>query len=138
MQDDIEAPVALAEEQLIITKVTRATGSVRLSTHVEEHLARVDETLSRTDVQMERVPVNLVVDAVPEIRTEGDTLVYPIVEDEHVKQLVLRDEVRITRRVRAEPFSQDVVLRRVRADVEQVAASPTTEHPPRNPEGSST
>ena len=129
-QGDLRAPVKLAREELTVTKVTRSTGSVRLSTHVEEHLERVQEMLRRTDVQMEHVPMNVVVDVVPEIRTEGDTLIYPIVEEVLVKQIILREEVRITRRVSAEPFSQDVVLRRVHADVEHLAPDASAESLP--------
>ena len=127
MSDDQIAqsgPVALAHEELTVSKRTVSTGSVRLSTHVEQHLEHVRETLSRTDVEVERISIGRVVDAVPEIRSEGDTLVYPIVEEILVKQLVLREEVRITRRQRSEPFAQDVTLRRVRADVEHVPAPP--------------
>ena len=107
-----------------------SSSSVRLATRVEQHLERVRETLLRTDVLMERVAVDRVVDHVPEIRTEGDTLVYPIVEEVLVKQLVLREEVRITRRQSSTPFDQDVALRRVRADVDHVPASPRPQAPP--------
>ena len=132
-QGDLCAPIGLAQEELTVTKLTRATGSVRLSTHVEEHLTQVREVLRRTDVQMEHVPMTVVVDVLPEIRTEGDTIVYPIVEEVLVKQLILREEVRITRRVRAEPFSQDVVLRRVRADVEHLAPEASADPPLEQP-----
>ena len=133
MSDDQRGPgdvVRLAEEELDVRKRTVSTGSVRLSTHVEQHLEQVRETLLRTDVIMERVAVDRVVDHVPEIRTEGDTLVYPIVEEVLIKQLVLREEVRITRRQSSAPFAEDVVLRRVRADVDHVPASLRPQAPP--------
>ena len=133
MSDDqrgLDGVVHLAEEELVVRKRIVSTGSVRLSTHVEQHLEQVRETLLRTDVIMERVAVDRVVDHVPEIRTEGDTLVYPIVEEVLVKQLVLREEVRITRRESSTPFAEDVILRRVRADVDHVPASPLPQAPP--------
>ena len=133
MSDDQRGPgdvVRLAKEEIDVRKRTVSTGSVRLSTHVEQHLEQVRETLLRTDVIMERVAVDRVVDHVPEIRTEGDTLVYPIVEEVLIKQLVLREEVRITRRQSSAPFAEDVVLRRVRADVDHVPASPRPQAPP--------
>ena len=133
MSDDQRGPsdvVHLAEEELTVRKRTVSTGSVRLSTHVEQHLEQVRETLLRTDVLMERVAINRVVDFIPDIRTEGDTLVYPIVEEVLVKQLVLREEVRITRRKSSAPFAEDVILRRVRADVDHVPASPRPQAPP--------
>ena len=129
-QIDRDETVGLAHEELTVVKRTVSNGFVRLSTHVEEHLEQVRDTLSRVEVEIERVSIGRVVDAVPEIRTEGDTLVYPIVEEIVVKQLVLREEVRITRRQRSEPFAQDITLRRVRADVEHVPAPPRPASPP--------
>ena len=132
-QGDRSKVIGLAQEELAVTKLTRATGSVRLSTHVEEHLEQVREVLRRTDVEIEHVPMDVAVDVLPEIRTEGDTVVYPVVEEVLVKQLILREEVRITRRVRAEPFNQDVVLRRVRAEVEHLAPEASPEPPLEQP-----
>lgn len=132
-QGDRSKVIGLAQEELAVTKLTRATGSVRLSTHVEEHLEQVREVLRRTDVEIEHVPMDVAVDVLPEIRTEGDTVVYPVVEEVLVKQLILREEVRITRRVRAEPFNQDVVLRRVRAEVERLAPEASPEPPLEQP-----
>ena len=119
--------VALAQESLDVSKQVVSTGSVRLSTYVEEHIERVEGMLLQTEVDMERIPIDRVVDAIPQIRTEGDTLVYPIVEEILVKQLVLREEVRITHRQHSKPYAQDVTLRRVRADIEHVPTAPRPE-----------
>ena len=129
-QDERRDAVVIAEEELVVAKRTVSAGSVRLSTHVEHHIEQVQEALLRTDVELERVAVDRIVDRIPEIRTEGDTLVYPIVEEILVKQLLLREEVRITRRQRSEPFAQDVTLRRVRADVDHVPAPLRPQVPP--------
>ena len=133
MSNDQSGPpdaLKLAEEELVVSKRTVSTGSVRLSTHVEEHLQQVRETLLRNEISMERVTIDRVVDHIPEIRTEGETLVYPIVEEVIVKQLILREEVRITRRQSSELFAQDITLRRVRADVDHVPAPLGSQAPP--------
>ena len=129
-EDERRDALAIAEEEVVVAKRTVSTGSVRLSTHVEQHIEQVRETLLRTDVDLERVVINRIVDRVPEVRTEGETLVYPIVEEVLVKQLVLREEVRITHRQRSEPFAQDVTLRRVRADINHVPAPLRPQVPP--------
>lgn len=125
-----DEPIELVEEELVVSKRQVETGRIRVSTHVDEHVEHVQESLFRTDVDLQRVRIDRVVDGVPEVRLEGDTLVYPIVEEVVVKQLILREELRITRRQRAEAFSQDVTLRRVRAEVERTPSPPHPEAVP--------
>ena len=127
--------IPLADEKLAVSKRIVETGSVRLTTHAEEHRERIEEMLLRTDVEIDRVTIDRLVDEIPTVRMEGDTLVYPIVEEVIVKQLVLREEVRVTPRQRSEPFTQNVTLRRVRAEVERSSAPPRTATDPQTPEG---
>jgi len=60
----------------------------------------VDEPLFTEDVTVERVPVNRLVDSAPQSRQDGDTTIIPVVEEVITvqKRLLLREEVRITRR----------------------------------------
>ena len=128
--DHPDEPIELVEEELFVSKHQVETGRVRISTHVDERVERVQENLLRSDVDIQRVRVDRVVDGVPEVRVEGDTLVYPIVEEVVVTQLVLREELRITRRQRTEAFVQDVTLRRVRAEIERTPSPPHPEAVP--------
>ena len=56
--------------------------------------------LRRETVNIERVSVNRVVDTIAPPRTEGDVTIVPVYEEVLVvaKQLVLKEELRITRR----------------------------------------
>jgi len=60
----------------------------------------IDEPLFGEDVTVERVQVNRLVDAAPQSRQDGDTTIIPVVEEVITvqKRLLLREEVRITRR----------------------------------------
>ena len=134
-QGSPDQPIALVQEDLTLAKRQIETRRVRLTTHTEEHVEHIEETLLRTEVEIDRVQIGRVVETIPSLRMEGDTLVYPIVEEILVKQLVLREEVRVTPRQRSEPFSQDVTLRRVRAEVERSSAPPRTASNPQSSEG---
>lgn len=59
----------------------------------------IDEPLFTDEVSVERVPVNRIVDAVPETRQEGDVTIIPVIEEVITveKRLLLREEVRIRR-----------------------------------------
>ncbi len=60
----------------------------------------LDERLFADEVAVERVPVNRIVDQMPETRQDGDVLIVPVVEEVLTiqKRLLLKEEVRIQRR----------------------------------------
>jgi stress response protein YsnF len=71
---------------------------------------------------VERVVIDRPIDTVPDVRTEGDVMIYPVVDEVLVvtKQLILREEIRITEVRRTEHFSEEVTLRRTEAKVERL------------------
>lgn len=79
------------------------------------------------------MPVGRQVEATPAVREEGDVTIYPVMEERLVveKRLFLKEELRVTRTVRLEPFEQEVVLRSMTADVERLppVVPPTTPNP---------
>ncbi|AXC16014.1 hypothetical protein ACPOL_6804 (plasmid) [Acidisarcina polymorpha] len=91
--------IPVLEEQLDVQKREVVTGTVRLQKVVEEREVLVDEPLEATTYAIERVPLNLEIAVAPGIRQEGETTIYPVVEEVVVvhKKLLLREEVRVTR-----------------------------------------
>jgi uncharacterized protein (TIGR02271 family) len=97
--DDLVVP--LHTEELSVTR-RRVTGdTVRVSTATREREQLIDEELTHHRVEIERVVIDRVVDAVPPVREEGDVTIVPIVEEVVVieRRLVLKEEVHM-RRVR--------------------------------------
>jgi uncharacterized protein (TIGR02271 family) len=82
----------------------------------------VDEPTVREEVTVERVPVNQFVEHAPEPRQEGDTVVYPVLEEVVVVQrrLLLKEEVRVTKRVTESRDPQTVTLRSEEVKIERV------------------
>ena len=116
-----EARIPLAEERIRLDVDKVETGRVRVKTIVDEREVFVRQTLERTDVQIERVLIDRMVDVAPVIRQDGDVLIVPVVEEVIVaeKRLVLKEELRIrTIRTRDE-VEAPVTLRSVRADIER-------------------
>jgi uncharacterized protein (TIGR02271 family) len=123
--------IAIAHEELSIDKKTVETGRVRINTRVDQHTAWVEEELAREDVQAEWIDVNREIDEVPEIRTEGATLIIPLFEEVLVveKRLVLRQELRLTRRIATRAYQAEVPLRRMHAEIERAGPSGTNTQP---------
>ncbi|HET6466976.1 MAG TPA: DUF2382 domain-containing protein [Geminicoccaceae bacterium] len=107
-----EEVVPLLEEQIEVGK-RQTTGRVRIATRTDERQELVRAALERDEVEIERVPVGREVDEVPAVREDGDTLVVPVVEEVlHVEtRLVLREEIRLTRRRSVETVEQPVTVR---------------------------
>ena len=117
-----EDVLPIVEETLHLGTRERVTGKVRVSTTTDivEEIARADLRSDLVDVT--RVAVGRQVDAVPEVRTEGDVVIVPVVEEILVveKRLVLKEELHIRRRVETESVEVPVELRKQRAVVERL------------------
>jgi uncharacterized protein (TIGR02271 family) len=114
--------VPLVSERLVVSKRRIETGRVRVQVAVEEREEPFELDLERQEVEVRRVPVGRPVEAVPQTRREGDTLIVPVVEEELVvtKRLVLREEIHVTRRAVRRTEGDTVTLRAERATVTRV------------------
>lgn len=97
-----------------------------MHSELKERVQRVEIDLAHDDIEVERVEIGRTVDLTPEVRVEDGVLIYPLVEEVVVTQvrLVLRAEMRISRRRRLVPYSEGVLLRRSEVTVERVAVEP--------------
>lgn len=79
---------------------TAAVRNVPVDVTASAREIQFDEPLFVEDVQVERVPINRIIDGPAQTRQEGDTTIVPVVEEVITvqKRLLLREEVRITRR----------------------------------------
>jgi uncharacterized protein (TIGR02271 family) len=117
--------IPLVAEELSVAKQQIVTGRVQVSTVTREREELVDELLAREQVEIKRVPVGRTVDEPPAMRTEGDILIIPVVEEVLVveRRLLLKEEVHV-RRVRAtERHQERVSLRRQEAVISRHPAA---------------
>ncbi len=117
------AVIPVIEESLTVGKRTVETGKVVLRTSVQEFEQAVDEALTSRTYKIDRVPLNQKVAAAPEMRREGSTTIYPVVEERlvFVKELVLVEEVHVTEQITERRDTQMVRLRREQVEVERVS-----------------
>jgi uncharacterized protein (TIGR02271 family) len=110
---DDTAKLQLFAEELVVAKEKLETGRVRISTHTHEREVLVDEDLAHERVEIETIPMDLQIDAVPQVHQEGDITIVPVVEERLVVQrrLMLKEEVRVRRVRSTERHQQTVKLR---------------------------
>ena len=99
-QEEIVVP--LQAEQIEVTRRETVAGQVTVSTVTRAREALVDELLTDEHAEVERVECRRLIEAMPDVRQEGDTIIVPVVEEVVVveRRLFLKEEIRI-RRVRA-------------------------------------
>lgn len=123
--------IPIVEEEARIAKRQVVSDRVIVKTTVNTEERVLTEMLSQETVEVERIPVNRVVDVVPQLRTEGDVTIVPVFEERLVveKQLFLVEEVRIRRTTSVESVEVPVTLRKELVTVERLDGSgePITE-----------
>jgi uncharacterized protein (TIGR02271 family) len=125
--------IPLFEEQLAVTKQVVPTARVQVSRVTHSHEELVDELLSREKVEVERVPIDQLVETMPSVREEGDYLIIPVVEEvlKIERVLVLKEEVRIRRVQHTERYQERVTLRRQEAVVNRLPIDESTAMEPK-------
>jgi uncharacterized protein (TIGR02271 family) len=111
--------VPIASERLEVSKEQAQTAQVvvQITPHVRH--GRLEVPVQRETVDVERVAINREVDATFPVRQEGDVTVVPVFEEVVVvtKKLMLKEELRITRRRQIEKSVQEVAVRQEEARV---------------------
>lgn len=118
-----EKVVPVIEESAVVYKERVVTDRVRLNKQVHEDQEVLNIPIRTETLEVERVPVGRFVEAAPAIRQEGETTVYPVVEEVLVveKRLRLVEEVCVTRRQATRHVREQVALRREEITVERIA-----------------
>jgi stress response protein YsnF len=121
-----EAVLPLKEETLRVEKRVVATGKVLVRTVADTVEELAEAELEGEEIEVTRVPVGRVVTQAPETRTEDGLTIVPVLEEVLYveKQLVLKEELHIRRKISTETVSVPVSLRKQRAVVERVELNP--------------
>jgi len=124
-----EKVVPVIEETAVVYKERVVTDRVRLHKRVQATQEVLDIPVQTESLEVERVAIGAWIEAPAGIRQEGDTTIYPVVEEVLVveKRLRLVEEVRVTRRRATRQVREEVSLRREEILVERDA-------PPGGPE----
>jgi uncharacterized protein (TIGR02271 family) len=124
--------IPIVEEEVRVDKREVVTGRVRIRTIVETLEETARASLEGETVEVQRVPIDRVVDVAPQVRNEGDVTVIPVVEEVVVveKRLVLKEELHVRRHRTTESVEVPVTLRKQRAIVERLPPDGETDNEP--------
>lgn len=116
-----EARIPVVEERAKIEKRLVATGRVLIRTEVNERTELLKDELTAETATVERVRVDREVNAPPPIRSEGDVLIIPVVEQRLVveRRWVLKEELHVRRQRHTETVELPVELRGLQVSVDR-------------------
>lgn len=112
-----EDTIALHEEQVQVNTKKINVGVTSIATRTEAREEEITIPLISVDVDIERIPVDEIVDTIPMVRNDGETTIIPICEEIMVKRVRIIEEIRVTRRKTAHMHKETVSLRHEIADV---------------------
>lgn len=114
--------IPVVEEDVAVSKRVVERGRLRIQKTVNERDVLVDQPLIHERVEVERIPVNQLVETPPAIRQEGDTMIVPVLEEVVVVEtrLMLKEEVHITRRRTEVHEPLQVRLRREEVSIDRM------------------
>jgi uncharacterized protein (TIGR02271 family) len=116
-----EGVVPVTQERLEVGRRTVETGAVRVRKHVHEDTEQVSEPLITEFIETQRVPVGRVLREPVGIRQEGNVTIVPVIQERLVtrKELVLVEEIHLTRRREVHKTNEEVTLRRESVVIER-------------------
>jgi uncharacterized protein (TIGR02271 family) len=105
--------LSVVQEKMSIDKRQVETGEVAVHITPQTRQEVVDVELASEKVEVQRVPINRIVEAPAPPREEGDTTIVPVYEEVVVieKKLVLKEEIHIRRQRQTHREQQTVTLR---------------------------
>ncbi len=121
-----EMKIPLFEETMSVSKHVVPTSLVQVSRVTHSHEQLIDELLNREEIEIQRTPIDQVIDTMPPIRQDEDVMVIPVVEEvvRVERHLVLKEEVRIRRIRTTERFQDRVTLRKQEAVITRLPIAP--------------
>ena len=112
--------IELTEENLQVDKKEIETGRVRISKKVIKDEVPVDLSGFEEEIEIDRRKIGRVVNKLgPAVRKEGDSTVYSLYKEVYVKQVILEEEVWISKKKVQKSFKGKEKLRREILDIER-------------------
>jgi hypothetical protein len=125
-----EERLPLVEERAVVSVRETEETVVPVRVRTREHAEEVNETLRRQQVDVRRVPVDRIVEAAPEPRSEDGTTIYPVVEEVMVRRYRVIEELHVRISEETREHRESVTLRRQEAEIDDAVVTTRAEASP--------
>jgi len=116
------AVIPVIQEQATVQKRVVETGKVKITKHVREYEELVDVPHFQDEIHIERVAVNQFVDTPPQVRTEGNVTIIPVMEERYVveKRLFLTEELHVVNERKESHHPQNIKVLKEEVEVKRM------------------
>ncbi len=116
--------IPVIQEHVEINKEWIGTGKVKVTKTVSENEETVTIPLQYEEVEVKRVVKGQLLDqAPPPVRHEGDTTIFPVLREVMVKRLLLVEELHVTQKTVQRDTVEHVTLLKEEVNVDRMSAS---------------
>lgn len=114
--------IPVIEESARLETRQRTTGRVRVTKTVNERQETLSIPVVEEEAEVERIPVNRVVERAPAIRHEDETIIVPVLEEILVieKRILIREEIHIKKKRTERLETEEVTLRSEDVAIERI------------------
>lgn len=122
--------LSVVEENVSVQTRKISNGRVRIAVRTEEIDHILPAEVSSVDVDVVRVTVGRRIETVPEVVTDGDVTIIPVVEERLVvtRELYLKEEIHVRRIERTDTVEVEATSRRQTAQIERLSAGQAHSH----------
>lgn len=116
--------IPVVEETATVSTRRVVSGRIRIATQTEEINHLLPTELASVEVDVVRVPIDRRIDTIPDVVTEGEVTIIPVVEERLVvtRELYLREEIHVRRIERTETVDVPATTRRQTVRIERLPA----------------
>jgi uncharacterized protein (TIGR02271 family) len=120
-QDTESNIIPIVQEELVVRKEQVESGKVRLHITTQYQEEAITEPVYQESISIERIPINRVIDTPANIRYEDNKTIVPLMKEVIVvqKQLMLTEEIHISKTRTKSHDTQTVTLRREEVQIEK-------------------
>ncbi len=118
--------IPILSERMVLSKRRVPTGGVRITKKVNTREEAIQDHGYEEEVEVDRVPVNKIIDQPVKTCFEGKTMIIPVMEEVLVveKRLMLKEEVRVTKFRQKLAAPDNIELREEEVTVEKLQPEP--------------
>ena len=120
--ENTSSSIPVMQEKVNVEKKTIEKGRVKISKIVKEESEVLNLPTTTEQVYIKRVPVNKIVESIPEtVRYEGNTMIIPVLQEVTVieKKLLLVEEIHVTKTSVSSEETKEITLRKEEINIER-------------------
>ena len=120
--ENTSSSIPVMQEKVNVEKKTIEKGRVKISKIVKEESEVLNLPTKTEQVYIKRVPVNKIVENIPEtVRYEGNTMIIPVLQEVTVteKKLLLVEEIHVTKTSVSSEETKEITLRKEEINIER-------------------